>query len=151
MPALIDRVRVVPTRSLIESAIAGKGQARLLRECAFVAPDAGARKRVSELARAYDTDVIYADKVRDVATGKLSNTRVPDSLPDRPLLVIDDLCDAGGTFLLLADALRAKTRQPIYLYVTHGLFTRGIDALKAKYDKVFAANCRDAALEPQLG
>jgi ribose-phosphate pyrophosphokinase len=151
IPALIDNIRVVPTRSLLEAAVAGKGQARLLRECAFVAPDAGARKRVGDLARVYGTEVVYADKVRDVVTGKLSGTRVSDALPDRPLLVIDDLCDAGGTFLLLADALRAKTRQPLYLYVTHGLFTKGLDALKARYDRVFAANCRDAALEPQLG
>lgn len=150
-PALIDNVRITPTRSLIEAAIAGKGQVRLLRECAFVAPDAGARKRVSELARVYGTEVVYADKVRDVVTGRLSGTQVPDALPERPLLVVDDLCDAGGTFLLLADALRMKTRQPLYLYVTHGLFTRGLDALKTKYDRVFTANCRDAALEPQLG
>lgn len=150
-PALIDNVRVVPTRSLLEAAVGGKGQAGLLRECAFVAPDAGARKRVGDLARVYGTEVVYADKVRDVVTGKLSGTRVPDTLPDRPFLVVDDLCDAGGTFLALADALRAKTRQPLYLYVTHGLFTRGLDALKAKYERVFTANCRDAALEPQLG
>lgn len=151
IPALINNVRVVPTQSLIEAAIAGKGQGQLLHECVFVAPDAGARKRVTELARVYDTEVVYADKVRDVASGRLSGTRVPDALPERPLLVVDDLCDAGGTFLLLADALRAKTSQPIYLYVTHGLFTRGLDTLKTKYDRVFAANCRDAALEPQLG
>lgn len=151
IPALIDNLRVTSTRSLLQAAVAGKGQAQLLRECAFVAPDAGARKRVGDLARVYGTEVVYADKVRDVVTGKLSGTRVPDVLPERPLLVIDDLCDAGGTFLLLADALREKTSQPLYLYVTHGLFTRGLDALKTKYDRVFAANCRDAAFETQLG
>ncbi|WP_018079497.1 ribose-phosphate diphosphokinase [Thiobacillus denitrificans] len=151
IPALIDNLRVTPTSSLLKAAVAGKGQAQLLRECAFVAPDAGARKRVGELARAYGTEVVYADKVRDLVSGKLSGTRVPDALPERPLLVIDDLCDAGGTFLLLADALRAKTSQPLYLYVTHGLFTRGLDALKTKYDRVFAAHCRDTALETQLG
>lgn len=150
-PALIDNLRVRSTQSLLKEAIAGKGQARLLTECAFVAPDTGARKRVTELARVFGTEVVYADKVRNVVDGKLSGTRVPDVLPDRPLLVIDDLCDAGGTFLLLADALRAKTHQPLYLYVTHGLFTRGLDAIKAKYNRVFAANCRDAALQPQLG
>lgn len=151
IPALIDNLRVTPTSSLITSALSGNGQAQLLRECAFVAPDAGARKRVSELARVFGAEVVYADKVRDLMTGKLSGTRVPDVLPERPLLVIDDLCDAGGTFLLLADALRAKTSQPLYLYVTHGLFTRGLDTLKTKYDRVFAAHCRDAALKPKLG
>ncbi len=149
--ALLDKVRIVPTRTLIESALRDKGQSHLLRETAFVAPDAGAHKRVGALARLYDTEVVYADKVRDVATGRLSDTRVPDALPEKPLLVIDDLCDAGGTFIALADALRAKTSQPLYLYVTHGLFTRGLDTLKTRYERVFAANCRDTALEPQLG
>lgn len=149
--ALLDNVRVAPTADLMMRAFGQKGCAYLLRECAFVAPDAGARKRVMKLAKQFKTDVIFADKARDPVTGALSGAEVKGDLPDRPLLVVDDICDGGGTFIELAKVLRAKTSQPLYLYVTHGLFTKGMEPLKAYYSKVFSANCRDASLVEQLG
>lgn len=150
-PAMLNNVRIRPTKELLQRTFDQKGAGHLLRECAFVAPDAGARKRVAKLAETFGTDVVFADKVRDPATGRLSGTRVPDELPARPLLVVDDICDGGGTFIELARVLRAKTSQPLYLYVTHGLFTKGLEPLKACYDGVFSANCRDAALDELLG
>ena len=150
-PALLNNVTIVPTQDLMLKALGGKGFAYLLRECAFVAPDAGARKRVMKLAKQFRTEVVFADKARDPVTGALSGAEVKGDLPARPLLVVDDICDGGGTFVELAKVLREKTSQPLYLYVTHGLFTKGLEPLKGYYTKVFAANCRDEALVDQLG
>jgi ribose-phosphate pyrophosphokinase len=150
-PALIKNVRIRPTRDLMFASFGMKGGSRLLSECAFVAPDAGARKRVSTLAKMFNTDVVFADKKRDPVSGKLSGAQVQGDLPARPLLVVDDICDGGGTFVDLARVLREKTDQPLYLYVTHGLFTKGLDVLKAGYAGVFSANCRDAEIASQLG
>jgi ribose-phosphate pyrophosphokinase len=150
-PALLQNVRIRPTKDLMRTTFTEKGMEHLLANCAFVAPDAGARKRVAALAKTFGTDAVFADKKRDPVTGKLSGAQVLGDLPARPLLVVDDICDGGGTFLELARVLREKTDQPLYLYVTHGLFTKGLDALKDCYDGVFSANCRDTALAPQLG
>ncbi|WP_080429327.1 ribose-phosphate diphosphokinase [Burkholderia ubonensis] len=154
-PALLNNVRIRSTRDLMLSTFDEMGSAYLLRECAFVAPDAGARKRVSALAKAFNTDVVFADKKRDPQTGALSGAQVQGELPARPLLVVDDICDGGGTFIELARVLREKMtapfNQPLYLYVTHGLFTKGLEPLFAHYDRVFTANCRDAALAKVLG
>ena len=149
--ALLNNVRIRKTEELLQAAFDRKGAGHLLHECAFVSPDAGARKRVAKLAETFGTDVVFADKVRDPATGRLSGTRVPDELPARPLLVVDDICDGGGTFVELARVLRARTAQPLYLYATHGLFTKGLEPLRACFDGVFSANCRDAALNELLG
>lgn len=150
-PAVLKNVRIRPTKDLMTSTFEEKGMAHLLTNCAFVAPDAGARKRVAALAKSFGTDAVFADKKRDPKTGKLSGAQVLGDLPARPLLVVDDICDGGGTFLELARVLREKTDQPLYLYVTHGLFTKGLDALKGCYDGVFSANCRDPGMVPDLG
>lgn len=150
-PALLKNVRIRPTKDLMTATFEGKGVSHLLTDCAFVAPDAGARKRVANLAKAFGTDAVFADKKRDPMSGKLSGAQVLGDLPARPLLVVDDICDGGGTFLELARVLREKTNQPLYLYVTHGLFTKGLDALKGCYDGVFSANCRDADTAAALG
>lgn len=149
-PALLNNVTIVPTKSLMLMALGEKGCAYLLRDCVFVAPDAGARKRVMKLAQTFNTDVIFADKARDPLTGALSGAEVKGDLPARPLLVVDDICDGGGTFIELAKVLRAKTNMPLYLYVTHGLFTKGLEPLMAHYAKVFTPNCRNPEIAAQL-
>lgn len=145
-PALLNNVRIVPTAKLMQAALGAKEQTALLYRCAFVAPDAGARKRVAKLAQDFGTEVVFADKVRDPKTGVLSQTQVLDRLPNKPLLVVDDICDGGGTFIQLAKVLREKTQQPLYLYVTHGLFTKGLEPLLTCYDQIFTANCKDQTL-----
>ncbi len=154
-PALLNNVRITPTRDLMLQAFVQQGNAYLLRSCAFVAPDAGARKRVAALAKEFNTEVVFADKKRDPVTGKLSGAQVLGELPSRPLLVVDDICDGGGTFLELARALREKMegalQPPLYLYVTHGLFTKGLEPLQVQFDGIFTANCRNPELMSKLG
>lgn len=149
-PALLNNVRIRPTKDLMQMTFNAVGKANLLQECAFVAPDAGARKRVSNLAKQFGVEAVFADKVRDPVTGQLSGAHVEGDLPARPLLVVDDICDGGGTFLELARVLREKTTQPLYHYVTHGLFTKGLSSLSECYAGVFTANCRDIELAQEL-
>ncbi|WP_338616346.1 ribose-phosphate diphosphokinase [Achromobacter sp. E1] len=136
-PALLARVRVVDAAAFLKKALAAPAFAQGVT---LMAPDAGARKRVQALAKALRVaDVRYAEKVRDPQTGRITETRVPDDIPAQPVLVVDDICDGGRTFLELAAALRGKTRQPLYLYVTHGIFSKGLTELKANYAEIFTA------------
>ncbi|WP_116135551.1 ribose-phosphate diphosphokinase [Trinickia diaoshuihuensis] len=114
-------------------------------QVALVAPDAGARKRVLKLAAQLELPVVFADKVRDTHTGAITGTEIQGVLPDCPLLVVDDICDGGRTFTELAHAARRKQtdagiRRPLYLYVTHGIFSKGLDALLNEYAAVFTRN-----------
>ena len=79
-------------------------------------------------------------------TGKILSVDVPDESFEKPVVILDDICDGGGTFIALAQVLRERTRQPLYLYVTHGLFTKGLAPLQACYDGVFAAHCANPDL-----
>ena len=63
--------------------------------------------------------------------------------------MVDDICDGGGTFLGLADALAACGAGPLTLAVTHGLFTRGRGDLAKVFDRIFcfaSEAASDAAL-----
>lgn len=136
-PALLQRVRVIDAAAFLKKALAAPAFAQGVT---LMAPDAGARKRVQSLAKTLGVaDVRYAEKVRDPQTGRITETRVPDDIPAQPVLVVDDICDGGRTFLELAAALADKTRQPLYLYVTHGIFSKGLTELKARYAGIFTA------------
>lgn len=144
VPALLDRVVIEDPLPALRSALE-RIRALTDESVALVAPDAGARKRVLKLATALGTDVVYADKVRDTRTGAITRTEVQSELPARALLVVDDICDGGRTFTELAAALKLKQEaqglaKPLFLYVTHGIFSKGLDPLLAHYDTVFTRN-----------
>lgn len=113
----------------------------------LVSPDAGANKKVQKYAKAicertpHLDGIIKADKVRDTATGKITDTIVHcGDLGDANLLVVDDICDNGGTFIPLAERLRGITAGSVNLFVTHGLFNSGVDKFYGIFDKIFTAN-----------
>lgn len=112
---------------------------------ALVAPDAGAHKRVLALGERFGAPVVCCAKLRNTATGKLSGARVLDEVPDLPLLVVDDICDGGGTFVALVALLRRHSDRPLGLYVTHGLCTKGVAPLR-DYARLYTAYPRDPAL-----
>jgi ribose-phosphate pyrophosphokinase len=109
---------------------------------ALVSPDAGALKKVYRYAKSADgIPVIRADKSRDVASGKITGTVVYSGyLGKVDLIVVDDICDGGGTFIPLAEELRKITDGTVSLFVTHGLFTKGVDIVADAFDNVFTAN-----------
>lgn len=109
----------------------------------LVSPDAGAYKKVNSIALIADLPVIPALKTRDTTTGRLSNTVLVAEDVENPsrLLVIDDLCDEGYTFILLGRELRKVFPDiPIDLYVSHGIFGKGTDELKKYYDNIYCHN-----------
>lgn len=96
----------------------------------LVAPDAGATKKVNKLAdHLGGLEVIQGMKKRDLVTGKLSGFEVYGDVVGKDLLIVDDICDGGGTFLGLAAKLKAAGAKNILLYVSHGIFSKGVDVL----------------------
>ncbi len=109
----------------------------------LVSPDAGAYKKVNSIASLEDIPVIPALKTRDTSTGRLSNTILITDGVENPsrLLVVDDLVDAGGTFLALGAKLKqAFPHTPIDLYVSHGIFAKGLNGLDKYYDSIYCHN-----------
>lgn len=108
----------------------------MIRSCdVVVAPDAGATKKALEVANHFGKPLVQCLKTRE--NGKIS-VRVLDDISDKKAVVVDDICDGGGTFLALASALRGEEPKELNLYVTHGIFSNGKECLLDHYDNVKA-------------
>lgn len=120
--------------------------------CGIIAPDIGATRRAINTAilLGIDSFFIQAVKKRDEKTGALSGFAlqgISEDLKGGHFLVVDDICDGGGTFLGLADELD-KAGVTADLYVTHGLFTKGTETLLKRYKKII---CTDSVLSDKPG
>jgi ribose-phosphate pyrophosphokinase len=106
---------------------------------AIAYPDAGAVRKYTAI---YQTDcrIISGRKVRNQQTGVLTDTAIEGDPADHTVLIVDDICDGGRTFVALADALYAGGAQAVHLFVTHGLFSKGIHVLTAaRIGRIFTA------------
>ena len=105
-------------------------------------PDAGAEKKVYSVAKYFQKDwIIRASKLRNTITGEIVNTELNVGyLKGEIVLIIDDICDGGRTFIELAKKLKNKGSSKIILYVTHGIFSKGIDVFDGLIDEIWTAN-----------
>ena len=110
----------------------------------LVSPDAGAYKKIFDVAKEFKIDrIITASKVRDITTGEILRTEIPtlDQHADIKYVIIDDICDGGRTFIELAKAIKgSRPTAKIYLVVTHGIFSNGFYELSQYFEKIYTTN-----------
>lgn len=117
----------------------------------LVSPDAGAHKKVQKLAKSFGLGIIHSDKERDVATGAITGARVDSPhVGDKNLMIVDDICDGGMTFLNLVPELRKITSGKVFLFVSHGIFSKGLDALGGAFDVIYTRNNMSGLSHPKL-
>jgi ribose-phosphate pyrophosphokinase len=111
---------------------------------ALVSPDAGAYKKIFDVAKEFGIqNIITANKVRDLKTGNIIRTEIPtlDQHKDLKYVIIDDICDGGRTFVELAKVMKdSRPTAKIYLVVTHGIFSKGLEELGDYFDGIFTTN-----------
>jgi ribose-phosphate pyrophosphokinase len=106
----------------------------------IICPDAGAVKKIGKYLEWNDNivDVVYCTKSRDLSNGNLTiKVLEPEKCKDRNCVIIDDLCDGGGTFIGIANQIEPKH---LTLIISHGIFSKGIMGLKEKFNKVIVSN-----------
>lgn len=109
----------------------------------IVSPDAGASKKIYDVAKVFGiNNVITAGKVRDIKTGSIVRTEMPKISWDgiTQIVIFDDICDGGKTFIELAKVIKEQTDKPIYLVVTHGIFSNGFDELKKYFERIYCTD-----------
>ena len=104
----------------------------------LVSPDAGSNKKTSDAAGWLGRDgFIRADKLRDLTNGKIKEIVVyADDLKGKNAIILDDLCEFGGTFLGLAQVLKTKNCGKVILFATHGAFG-GVAKTDATLENLF--------------
>lgn len=143
-PAFIQRVKVHKNHYYAGKAIHSfRSIAKEWDNMVLVSPDAGANKKVYDLAKYLNLDAIRADKIRDVKTGKIVETTVyAGSLEGKYPVIVDDVCARGGTFMALAKVLTEKhNAEGVGLVLS---FWEGIantdDMKKSGITKIFITN-----------
>jgi len=108
----------------------------------IVYPDAGAHERYHHLSAGVHT--IIAEKHRDQLTGAITShglsltKEIVPKLNGANVLIIDDICDGGATFMSLASMLHEYPINKLVLYVSHGIFSRGTKVLlNAGINKIY--------------
>lgn len=91
-------------------------------------PDTGAFTRYSKYFK--DKDKVIFSKVRDQLTGDILGLATTDSIKPTSYLIVDDICDGGKTFIEVAKALYTNGASEVHLYISHGLFTKGLEVLR---------------------
>lgn len=89
----------------------------------IVFPDESATHRYSPLISLPN---IFIEKIRDQATGEITNMEMPDIPVGANILVIDDLSDGAKSHIEAAKLILTKNPNKLCLYVSHGLFTKGV-------------------------
>lgn len=111
----------------------------------LVSPDAGATHKIYKLAEqiGYKGDIITCSKERDFE-GKLTKCIVPFKAENvgKDLIIIDDICDGGATFINIAKETRRLygTKFKLYLIITHGIFSKGYKELSKYFDGIYTTN-----------
>ena len=103
------------------------------KDLAVILPDEGARRYSLP-------NTVQCRKKRDPKTGALFGFQVPPIPGEgkRSALIVDDICDGGGTFLGIAQEIVGDV--DLYLYVTHGIFSKGFKDLHANFKGIYTSD-----------
>ncbi len=104
----------------------------------LISPDAGAYKKVFKYGEDLNLPVIAANKFRDIQ-GNITLNILGD-VKDKDCLIVDDICDGGYTFLLLGEKLKELGAKKVYLYISHGYFSKGFKELNEILSGIYSTN-----------
>lgn len=117
----------------------------------IAAPDTGAMDRAIYYANMLNADVGMFYKRRDftkIVNGKnpvVAHEYMGNDVKGRNIIVVDDMIASGGSILEVAEELKKRGANKVYLMATFALFTNGIELFDKAYkeglfDKLYSTN-----------
>ena len=89
-----------------------------LANLTFAAPDVGSANRIREIASFFETEMVICDKHRKRAN-EIASMVVIGDVKDRDIVLIDDICDTGGTLAKSAGLMMEKGARSVRAFCTH--------------------------------
>ena len=89
-----------------------------LENLTFAAPDVGSANRIREIAIYFECEMVICDKHRKRANEIASMVLIGD-VTDRDVILIDDICDTGGTLAKSAGLMKDKGARSVRAFCTH--------------------------------
>jgi ribose-phosphate pyrophosphokinase len=84
----------------------------------FAAPDVGSANRIREMATYFEVDMVICDKHRKRAN-EIASMVVIGDVENKDVVIIDDICDTGGTLAKSAALLKDKGARTVRALITH--------------------------------
>lgn len=106
-----------------------------------ISPDEGALDRAIYFATVLGVDTGMFYKRRDYSTivnGKnpiVAHEFLGDNIDGKDVIIIDDMISSGGSMIDTAMQLKKMNARRVYICCTFGLFTEGLQAFDAAYEK----------------
>lgn len=117
-----------------------KKHPEFLDNLVILGPDEGSLKRIRKYAKALGIGIAFVDKYRKV-TGELGESQgILGDVRGKNVLQVDDMYSTGGTSVQGAMAARNNGAKQVWLYGTHGLFTKGYKELAECCDKLLVGD-----------
>ncbi|MEP6712591.1 MAG: ribose-phosphate pyrophosphokinase [Ferruginibacter sp.] len=89
-----------------------------LANLTFAAPDVGSANRIREIASYFECEMVICDKHRKRAN-EIASMVVIGDVTDRDIILIDDICDTGGTLTKSAGLMKEKGARSVRALCTH--------------------------------
>ena len=89
-----------------------------LKNLTFAAPDVGSANRIREIASFFECEMVICDKHRKRAN-EIASMVVIGDVTDRDIVLIDDICDTGGTLTKSAALMMEKGARSVRALCTH--------------------------------
>jgi ribose-phosphate pyrophosphokinase len=129
-------------KSISQCSILNLANIAELSERVLIAPDFGASKKTRSLIPILNPSrIVQADKARD-ENGNIVGIEVfCDDLCGDDVLIVDDIIDGGRTFIEIAKVLRKKNAGEIWLFATHGIFSKeSAPILESGINRIFTTD-----------
>lgn len=114
---------------------------------ALCTPDQGAVQRVMDIVNTFELAMpVHIKKNRCPESGKILGMKYNvynRNIDTYNVMIVDDICDGGATFIKAAKLLKDNGAENLYLYVTHGIFSKGLDHLLLHYKHIICHHVLD--------
>jgi ribose-phosphate pyrophosphokinase len=107
----------------------------------IIAPDEGATDRAAQFLDKFwpNADLIQGYKERDPQTGKIIKYDLDIVRRKGTYIIVDDICDGGGTFNLTADHFYSQDESNgcnLEMFISHGIFSAGLTNITPRIRRI---------------